>query len=186
MEEYPEISICGSLEIVFGKKMPKRIVEPKILGWVDLPLIQLLLDNVPVSPAYTVRNSFINRNNLSYEDCNRAEDFKFWIDTALSNGGFYIESQPLVYRRIMDENLSSVNRLDKLKATSKIKNTVLPALCEKYNETYPALTTLYNACQELSVQNLFSEDEIFRLFHSLFMKNKDSFTSLQKNKKQDI
>ena len=181
MEEHPEITICGSTEIVFGKKMPKKMVEPKMTGWVDLPLVELLIDDGIVSPAYMVRRAFINKHNLFYENFSRAEDYKFWIETALLNSGFYMDSQPLVYRRIMDEKISSVHRLDKLKNVSKIKNQLLPVLCEKYSETYPSLTTLNNACIALSDQKLISENDIFYLFHTLFMKNKDSFTSLLTN-----
>jgi len=64
MEEFPEITICSCWETVFGKKMPKRIVEQQLSGLVELPLVQLLLNDERINPVYTIRKSFIVEHNL--------------------------------------------------------------------------------------------------------------------------
>lgn len=173
MEEYPEITICGSWETVFGKRMSKRIAEQKVSGWVEMPLFQLMLDDLKISSTYTVRKSFIDENNLLFQHFDYAEDYQFWVETALLDGGFYINTQPLVYRRIVDTNMSGTRRLKKLQSISQVKNKILPSLCHKHHETYPALLNFYNSCIELSGQNFISEEDIFKLFYSLFMKKKD-------------
>jgi glycosyltransferase involved in cell wall biosynthesis len=175
MEEFPEITICSSWEIAFGKRMPKRPVETKTAGWIDLPLVQLLFDEGAETPAFTVRRSFIAEHNLFFENCEQAEDYKFRTEAAKLGGGFYIDSQPLVYRRIYDTQISRKRRLDKLQSISGIKNEILPFLCRQYSETHPALTGLYNSYIELEKQKLISESEIYLLFHGLFMKSKDVF-----------
>jgi len=175
MEAHPEITICGSWETVFGKNTPKKILEQKVSSRVELPLIQILLDDMMISSVFTVRRSFIEEFHLSFEHGDDAEIYKFWVDTALSGGGFYIESQPLVYRRTKETDMSRARRLEKLESISKIKQKILPALCEKYLEKYPALTSFYNASRALSEQKLLSDEDIFKMFHTLFMKNAEIF-----------
>jgi len=179
MEERPEITICGSWETVFSKRMPKRVIEKKLSGWIEQPLIQLLFDDQLINPAYTVRKSFVDGHNLFFENEYHVRDYKFWVETALLNGGFYIDSQTLVYSRISDTNLSATRRIEKLKAIAAIKNEILTALCKKYEATHPALQHLCNACRELATQQLIEEDDIFKLFYSLFMKNRDTFSNFQ-------
>ena len=181
MEENPEITIYGCWETVFGKRTPKRIIEKTVAGWVDMPFIQFLLDDSLVSSAYMIRKSFIDENNLLFRNCDHAEDYQFWVDTALLDGGFYLDSQPLVYKRFVDTEVSGVRRLEKLQSISQIKSTIIPFLCNKHHETYPALQKLYNACMELSSQKIISEEDLYLLFNSLFMVNKDIFNSHYNN-----
>ena len=183
MEEFFDITVCSSWETIFGEKIPKRIIEQKLSGWIELPLIQLLLEDVIINPVYTIRRSFIEEYHLAYENYTYSEDYKFWSEIAKLNGGFFIDSQPLVFRRTDDMNISGKRRLEKLRFESKIKKEVLDFLCCKYRQIYPAITALYNTYYELLDQKLISEDDIFRLFHFLFMKNKDIFQSLENNHK---
>jgi glycosyltransferase involved in cell wall biosynthesis len=173
MEEFPEITICSSWEIVFGDKIPKRVFEQKLSGLLDFPLVQLLLDEMTVNSNYTIRKSFIDEHNLMYENSNQAEDYKFWAEAAKLNGGFYIDSQPLIYRRVNDTKISGKYRLEKTKSIDRIKKEILFFLCEKYKDDYPSLMSLYNSYFELSDKNLISEEDIYRQFHFLFMRNKD-------------
>ena len=154
MEEYPEISICSSWETVFGKRIPNRIIEQKLLGFIELPLVQMLIDNLTVNSNYTIRSSFISERNLFYKDCNQAEDYIFWAGAAKMNSGFYIDSQPLVFKRISDTSISRKHRLEKIESISKIKRDILRFLCEKYYKTCPVLTDIYNSYYKLLNQKL--------------------------------
>jgi len=180
MEEFPDITVCSSWETVFGEKMPIRIFEQKLAGLIELLLVQLLLDDVRINPVYTIRKSFIDEHNLLYENCTWSEDYKLWSEVAKLNGGFYIDSQPLVYRRISDTKISRKRREEQIESVLKIKKEILHFLCVKYNETYPALMSLYNSYYELLAQKIISDNDIFKLFYPIFMKNKDMFQRLEK------
>ena len=177
MEEFHEIIVCSSWETVFGEKMPKKISNQKSSGLIVLPLVQLLLDNIIISPTYTIRRSFITKNHLFYENYPYAEDYKYWVEIAKFKGSFYIDSQPLVYKRISDTEISK-SSCEELQSISKIKKEILNFICTQYNEAYPALMTLYNSYYELLEQELISENDIFSLFYSIFTKNKETFKSL--------
>jgi len=183
MEEFPDITVCSSWETVFGEKIPKRIFEQKLVGLIELPLVQLLLDDVRINPVYSIRKSFIDEHNLLYENCTWSEDYKLWSEIAKLNGSFFIDSQPLVYKRICDTKISRKRREEQIESMLKIKKEILHFLCVKYNETYPALMSLYNSYHELLAQKIISDNDIFKLFYSLFMKNKDTFQRLEKNQK---
>ena len=183
MEDFPEITVCCSWEVIFGKKISAKIFEQKDSGFIELPLVQLLFDDFIINPTATIRRSFLTEHHLLYENYSYAEDFKFWAETAKLNGVFYIDSQPLVYRRISGEQITNKYRDIQIQTTLKIKKEILNFLCNKYMDYYPALTTLCNSYYELFEQNLLPENEIFTLFHSLFMKNKDTFKRLEGEQK---
>ena len=172
MEEFPQITICSSREIIFGEKIPKRINEQQKVGLIENPLMTLLLDDTISHSAYMIRRSFISDQNMMAVNDAFVDDYQLWVETAKQNGVFYVESQPLVYKRISDLTISRKERKEKLQAKSKTKKELLYRLCLK-NETYPSLISLCNAYYELSGQKLISENEIVRTFHSLFRKNKD-------------
>ncbi|MDR0540850.1 MAG: glycosyltransferase family 2 protein [Dysgonamonadaceae bacterium] len=178
MEEFPDITVCSCWETVFGKQIPKRMVEQKLSGFIEWLPAELLLNDLDIHPVYMIRRSFITKHHLLYENCGYAEDYKFWIDIARLNGGFYIDSQPLVYRRVSHTKISKERKDEQLQSISKIKGEILHFLSNKYSEKYPALKALYNSYYELLAQELISENDIFRLFHSLFMRNKDIFKNL--------
>ena len=183
MEEHPEITVCSSWAIIFGEKTAKKIYEQKYSGLIENPLFQLLYEDIIINPTATIRRSFVEKHHLFYENYTYAEDFKFWVDAAMLNAIFYIDSQPLVYRRISDEQISTKHKDIQIETTRKIKRELLNFLCNKYNSSYPVLSALCNSYYELSKQKLVSEDDIFIVFFNLFIKNKDTFNSLEDSKK---
>ena len=178
MEEFPEIAICSSWETVFGEKLPKRIIEQKVSGLLEMPLVQLLFEDIIIHPAYTIRRSFITEHQLFFENCDRAEDYQFWVETAKRDGGIYIDSCPLVYRRLNDSTVLRNHRLEKIRSISGIKKEILLFLCKKYEATYPELTDLFHSYTKMRNHQLVTEEDIYKQFHSIFIKNRDTFTSL--------
>lgn len=173
MEEFPEITVCSSWETVFGEKLPRKFIEQKVSGLIEMPLIQLLSDDIIINLTYTIRRSFIIEHNLLFENCDDAEEYKFWVETAKLNGGFYIDSQPLVYRKFNDSTISRNRRLKEIQSISAIKKEILTFLCKKYDEKYPGVNDLHTAYYKLLNHKLVTEEDIFTLFHSLFVKNKN-------------
>lgn len=182
MEEFPDITVCCSWQTVFGENISKEIFEQKDSGLIELPLVQLLFDDIIINPSATIRRSFVTEHRLFYEDYTYAEDFKFWADVAKLNGVFYIDTQPLVYRKISSNQITTKFRDLQKQTTLKIKKEILYFLCDKYKKTYPALISFSDSCYELYRQKLIAEDEIFLLIYSLFIKNKDIFKELEHSK----
>lgn len=180
MEEFPSITIASSWEVIFGEDMPRRILELKFSGLIELPFMQLLLDDIVINPAYTIRRAFIDEYNLRYENYPYSEHYKFWSDAAKLNGIFYIEQQPLTYRKINNINISRKQRKMELEGMLKIKKEIVQFICLKYNHAYPALIDLYNSYNELPEYGLISYNDIFKFFHSLFSQNKDKFKEIIK------
>ena len=173
MESFPEVTVCSCNEIVFGEKIPGRVSEQKMSGLVESPLIQLLLDEKITTSAYMIRHSFITTHHLLYKNFPYAEDYRFLTEAAKWNGIFYIESQPLEYRRISDVSISRKRRLEMLQSFSKIKMEILSSLCGNNKEEFPALQSLHKAYDELLEQNLITVNEVIRIFNELIKKNED-------------
>lgn len=172
MEEFPEITICGSWTTIFGVKMNRRISDENISGILKFPLIQMILDETIFNIGYMIRKSFINRHHLFFKSYANAENFKLMAEIVDCNGVFYMESQPLLYTRITEKKISRKRRMDKLQTVSKIKKEILNSLCNK-NKTYPALISLCDSYFELANQELISENEIFKNIHSFLLGNKE-------------
>lgn len=159
--------------------------EQKYSGLIELPLVQLLADDIQINPVYTIRKSFIDKYKLLYENYTCSEDYKFWSEVAKLDGYFYIDSQPLSYKRINDVKISRKRREIRIQNVSKIKKENIYSLCCKYCEIYPVLMDLYLSYNELLGQELITENDFFNLFYSLFMKNIDTFKKIDSNMKQN-
>ena len=178
MEAFPEITVCSCREVVFGEQIPQRIPEWQKNGLMEDVLLKLLLDVIIPGSAYMIRRSFVKKLNLGFENYPYVEDYHLWVETAKRNGIFYIESQPLVYKRI---NEATVARQDEqLQSRSKTKREILHSLCLKNNK-YPALLSLCDSYFELSNQKLISETDMITHLCALFMKSKELLIHKQKS-----
>jgi len=101
MEAFPEITVCGSWIYAFSMNVPPNMLKQNYSGYIENPLLQLLLGNIIFSASAMIRNSFIQAQNLSFEAYPYAEGYKFIAEAAKSGAVFYLESQPLVYKRMI-------------------------------------------------------------------------------------
>ena len=168
MEAFPEITVCSSWTNIFGDKIANRLFELGLCGMVEHPVIQLLYDDFVINPTAMIRSSFLKEHALLYKDYTYAEDYKFWADVAMLNGSFYVDPQPLVYKRVDQSQVTFKYRDIQLETSAKIKKEILGFLCDQYKAKYPALPSLYNSVYELLDQDFLKEGEIFQLFYSLF------------------
>lgn len=173
LEESLEITVCGSWVSFFGEKMNRRICD-ETTGLIYRPLLRMIFDESCFNFSAMIRRAFIAEHELLYQDYAHTEDFKLSADIASLGGVFYMESQPLLYRRMNDTKILRKHRLQKLQSMSKIKRELLNSLCDK-NKTYPAFTSLCNSYFELADQDILSQNEMFRTIHALVMKNMDKF-----------
>ena len=161
MEDFPNIIVCSCWEIIFGKNIARRMHEQKFCGLIEQPLVQLLNDNVRISPIYMMRKSFIDEKKIQYEDYSYAEDYKLWSEIAKSKGVLYMDSQPLIYSRICDMKISRKRREIQIQNISKIKKEIVFSLCYKLSEVYPMLIPLYHTNIDLLKEELISEKDFF-------------------------
>ena len=175
MEESPEITVCCSWVYLFGEKVNKRIIDDTVSELIELPSLRMILDESSFNFGSMIRKSFLFEHDLTYQDYYIfAEDFKLSADIANSGGIFYMESQPLIYRRMSDVKILRKHRLEKIRSVFTIKKEILNSLCGK-NGTYPAFASLCDSYFKLTDQDLISQDEIFRTIHALIVKNQDKF-----------
>jgi hypothetical protein len=132
----------------------------------------MIFDESVFNYSAMMRRSFITDHELLYQNYTYAEDLKLSADIANAGGVFYMESQPLLYRRMDDTKILRKYRLQKLQSTSKIKRELLKSLCDK-NKAYPAFASLCHSYFELADQDMISQNEMFRTVHSLIVKNMD-------------
>lgn len=172
MEALPEITVCSSWIQIFGAKTPAKTLRHNFSGFIENPLPQFLHGNFVCGPSTMTRNAFIKEHNLLYEAYTDLEDYKFWVEAAKSGAVFYVESQPLVFKRTDDAQTATTDKDVQIQTASKIKREILDALCIKY-EKYPALKLLSASLYELLDNQWIAEDDIMKIAHTLFTKNKD-------------
>lgn len=170
MEEFSEITVCNSWTIIFGKNMNRRIADECAAGVIGKPLLKMIDNDIIFNNGSMVRHSFMTEHQLVYENYAYAEDFKLSVEIAKLGGAFYMETQPLLYKRMTDTKISRKQRSEKLRSISKIKREILGSLCGK-NEAYPVLAAVCNSYFELASQELVSDKGMFEALHSLFIKN---------------
>ena len=107
MQEYPDVTVCGTWMNSIGTYSQTNGLLSTLSGWVGQPLLKFTKGNFLFHPTTMIRMDFLKKNALKYENYPYAEDFKFWVEIAKSGGRFYIDSQPLLYYRISDSQVSS-------------------------------------------------------------------------------
>lgn len=174
MKESPEITACGSWTYIFGEKMNRRISDETVAGLIECPALRMLLNETVFEHGPMIRKSFITEHGLVYRNYVHAEDFKLSADIANLGGTFYMESQPLQYRRMDDTKILRKHRLQKLQYVAKIKREILDSVCDK-NKSYPAFASLCDSYFELAAQGFISQSDMFRIIHSHIAGNTDIF-----------
>ena len=176
MEEESSITVCGSWMEPFGENIPKGSVTQTVFGLLKDPLLLMLKGNVIFPPTVMMRAEFLRTHNLQYEDYEYAEDYKLWIEIAKKGGVFYVESQPLLYYRVSDQQMDAQKREEQEKTATKIKKEILEYLLELYSVTYPSCKKMAEALRCAKNEELVTDDEIFDFFFTLFAKNKNQLT----------
>ena len=179
MEAFPEITVCCSWMNIFGENVPEITVKQPYAGIVEHPLVHLLTGDFVINPTAMIKSSFLKEHNLLYEDYTYAEDYKFWIEAARMDAVFYVESQPLIYRRVSDSQVTNKYRDIQKETTSLLIKETFSLICHKYGN-YHSLKSFCNALYDLLDQQMITEKEMTGMFHSLFLKNREKFDVHQK------
>lgn len=176
MEENPAITICSSWVSVFGKEVSNGATVCFGAGIVEYPLLLLLKHNVIIHPSVMMRTEFLHNYSLKYEAYDCAEDYKLWVGIAKSGGTFYIESQPLLYYRVSDEQVSNQKKGVQMETSMQIKRELLDYLIGMNHATYPSLIEVFTSLHHAKEENLLNEEELFNFFSKIFERNKNGLT----------
>ncbi|MDR2036405.1 MAG: glycosyltransferase [Bacteroidales bacterium] len=165
MKQKPEITVCASWTTPFvpGGAPLKPVKTGEYL--IERPILKMLKGNFIAHPSVMIRKRFLEENRLTYQDYPCAEDYKLWFDTARLGGKFFIEPQSLLYFRISDSQVTSVNREQMIRQSILIKDEILDYLLEKVaNKT---LLDLRSNMDQLRKDCLVSPDIVFALFYTI-------------------
>lgn len=176
MEENPAITVCSSWVSVFGKEVSTGATVCFGARIVEHPLLLLLKQNVIIHPSVMMRTEFLHNYSLKYEAYDCAEDYKLWVEIAKLGGTFHIESQPLLYYRVSDEQISNRKKGVQMETSMQIRRELLGYLIGLNHATYPSLTEVFTSLQHAKEVNLLSEEELFSFFSRIFERNKNSIT----------
>lgn len=160
-----------NLDEQFGTYSQTNGLLSTLSGLVEQPLLKFTKGNFLFHPTTMIRMDFLKKNALKYENYPYAEDFKFWVEIAKSGGRFYIDSQPLLYYRISDSQVSSQKSSEQRATTESIINEVLEYLMELNKNEYPELAAAYGDLCKLYEKQLLTKCEVLTLFQTLFSKN---------------
>jgi len=175
MEEHPEVTICNGLVNLFGKNIPHELLESQKSGIIENPLIDFLSPDFVVYPATFIRNSFIKKHDILYEDYAYAEELQFWAKVGILNGLFFIDSQPFVHKRITDSQPKMKLSPAMFESAFLVKKELLNAFCNKYYEKYPSILSLCESFYNASKERLVSMNEVFKIVYDILNRNRDAF-----------
>ena len=175
MENQANITICSSWVIPFGENITAGNVSRTFAGFVNHPLLHLLQTCFLFHPTIMLRTDFFRQHMLRYDkNYTYAEDYKLWVEVAKLNGIFYVETQPLLYYRISESQVSFRKHKEQRKISTQIRKEVLKHLIALIKENYPSLSDIESSMNKAKTENLLNNDDIFKFFYSLFLKIKTS------------
>jgi glycosyltransferase involved in cell wall biosynthesis len=174
MEEEPTVAVCSSWMTPFGKDIPKDSIAQTAFGMLENPLLLMLKGNMIFHPTVMMRTSFLRTYNLQYENYECAEDYKLWTETAKKGGVFYVESQPLLFYRISNQQVSTQKKDRQENTSMRIRKEVLDYLLETNDSKYPSCKKILETLLCAKNEELITDNEIFEFFFTLFAKNKNN------------
>lgn len=172
MESELTITVCGAWMQYIGEDVAPGSIAGGISGLVEYPLLQFLKGNFMSHPTAMIRRSFLEENQLRYENYAYAEDLKLWTEIAKLGGVFYIENQPLLYYRISETQVTNQKR-DEQKATAeRILLETLDWLLDKNIAYYPELEACFNSLIALQEKDLLNFNGTLQILQKIFISNK--------------
>lgn len=181
MEEEPEITVCGSSMIPFGKEVTPGNISYSGNGLIEYPIIQLLAGNIVFHPTTMIRTGFLREHGLRYEEYSYAEDYKLWFEIAKKGGTFFVESQPLLLYRISENQVTRSKSEEQETTRRKIVREVLNYLIDLNIQEYPEIISVYEKMLLLEKRDLVDFNDISDYFHLFFKRNKNQLIALSRD-----
>lgn len=170
MEDEPDITVCGTWMKSIGVNALSSKLLGRVCGLIENSLLEFMHGDFMFNPTTMIRTAFLKEHGLQYENYPYAEDFKFWVDIAKLGGHFYIDSQPLLYYRMSESQISQQKDTEQKQTTEQIINEIMEYLLMQKRNEYPELIISFNALEVLCKKGLVSKTEIIGLFRNVFRK----------------
>lgn len=165
LEDNPSIDICcSSFYKLVGSHIKRVKTSPS--GIIKHPLVMLLHSNCISHPTVFMRKDFLYRNELRYQNYIHAEDYKLWVEAAKKSATFFFESQPLIYYRIHDKQISSIAQQEQMRTALRIRFEILDFLLPDMSIE---LQSLLKECKVLSSKDIIKDDDILTLFYQILL-----------------
>lgn len=174
MEAEPSITICGTWMKHIGDNVPPNSIANTLNGLIEMPLVFFLRGNYLFHPTVMVRKEFLIKHKLQYECYSYAEDYKLWTEIAKRGGQIYIDSQPLLYYRISEAQISRQKKEEQQETAAQIMDEVIDSLITRNNKSTPELFAALKELRKLQQKGLIKRIDIASFFQSLFIKNKNT------------
>lgn len=168
MEEEQSITVCGTWMRRFGANISSDNLVGKVSGLIENPLMRFTQGDCIANPTSMIRTAFLREHKLQYENYAYAEDFKFWAEIAKLGGQFYIDSQPLLYYRISESQVSMLKASEQKRTTDLIIREIMEYLIMQRSIEYPELKMSFETLEVLSNKGLIVKQEIINLFQNIF------------------
>lgn len=175
MEDEPDIAVCSSWMSLFGEDVKDGIVPQSICGIIEHPLLLFLKGNFISHPTTMLRCDFLRKHSLQYKNSDCAEDYKLWIEIAKRGGLFYVEPQPLLYKRVSVLQRNREKQKKQEEAISLLRNQILHYLMQKKGGKYGCISKMIRAILQAREEELVTDNDIFPFIYNVYMKNKDSY-----------
>lgn len=172
MEEEQSITVCGTWMRRFGANISSDNLVGKVSGLIENPLMRFTQGDCIANPTSMIRTAFLREHKLQYENYAYAEDFKFWAEVAKLGGQFYIDSQPLLYYRISEFQVSALKASEQKRVTELIIKEIMEYLIIQRSVEYPELKMSFETLEVLSNKGLMTKQEIMNLFQNIFKRIK--------------
>lgn len=185
MKENPQLTACSSWMYTFGEGVANGNVSSTIAGMVDSPLLHLLRANIFFNPTSMIRRDFVEEHRIRYKYYDYAEDYRWWVDMALSGAAFYIIPQPLHYYRISGSQVSNRYRKEQIESSIRIRQEIADALIDMNSGKYPILATFKNDLDMMQTQGLVQPLHAFTILGQIFDINRNNLLTEVKNLSTD-
>lgn len=174
MKENPQLTTCSSWMYTFGDDIANGNISGTTAGAIDSPLLHLFRANIFFNPTSMIRRDFIEKHHIRYKRYSYAEDYRWWVDMALSGAVFYIIPQPLHYYRISSSQVSNKFRKEQTESSIRIRQEIADILIEMNSMKYPILATLKNDLNIMQDQGLFQPLNTLSILDQIFDINKNN------------
>ncbi len=163
MEQYPEISVCGSFAEVFGDGSGTIRVATKH----EEIVLSMILYNPMIHPSVIIRRSDLQNNGYKTGyPC--AEDYKLWTDLASQDFRFANLPDVLLKYRRSPSQVTQTKGEEMFNSTFKIQMEYAEKVLEKITEKDEGLVDFLNHLIEATNEKRISTQSFIRITHAVY------------------